>query len=89
MRQPYHAAMGKLETNVATLGRRVRNVRRATQRSIADLIERCTGDDVPDPPVKPSDPAHALQNLAKNNFCATGPRVACDLHQFQEASAEA
>jgi hypothetical protein len=45
MRQPYHAAMGKLETNVATLGRRVQSVRRATQRSIADLIERCSDDD--------------------------------------------
>lgn len=28
--------------------------------------------DVPDPPVEPNDAAHALQNLAKNNLCATG-----------------
>jgi hypothetical protein len=40
-RQPYHAAMGKLETNAATLKRRVQSVRRATKRSIADLIQRC------------------------------------------------
>jgi hypothetical protein len=40
-RQPYHAAMGKLETNAATLKRRVQSVRRATERSIADLIQRC------------------------------------------------
>ena len=43
-RQPYHAAMGKLETNAATLRRRVQSVRRATERSIADLIPRWTGD---------------------------------------------
>src|SRR5947207_13880945 len=28
--------------------------------------------EVPDPPVDQNDPAHALQNVAKNNFCATG-----------------
>lgn len=28
--------------------------------------------EVPDPPVEANDAAHALQNLAKNNFCATG-----------------
>jgi hypothetical protein len=43
-RQPYHAAMGKLEINAATLKRRVQSVRRATERSIADLIQRCAGD---------------------------------------------
>jgi len=43
-RQPYHAAMGKLETNAATLERRVQGVRRATERSIADLIQRCMDD---------------------------------------------
>jgi hypothetical protein len=43
-RQPYHAAMGKLETNAATLKRRVQSVRRATERSIADLIQRCADD---------------------------------------------
>jgi hypothetical protein len=42
--QPYHAAMGKLETNAATLKRRVQSVRRATERSIADLIQRCADD---------------------------------------------
>jgi hypothetical protein len=43
-RQPYHAAMGKLETNAATLKRRVQRVRHATERSIADLIQRCADD---------------------------------------------
>jgi hypothetical protein len=28
--------------------------------------------EVPDPPVAANDPAHALQNQAKSNFCATG-----------------
>jgi hypothetical protein len=46
-RQPYHAAMGKLETNAATLKRRVQSVRRATERSIADLIQRCADDGCP------------------------------------------
>jgi hypothetical protein len=40
-RQPYHAAMGKLETNPATLKRRVQGVRHATERSITDFIKRC------------------------------------------------
>jgi hypothetical protein len=43
-RQPYHAAMGKLETNAATLKRRVESVRRTTERSIADLVQRWTKD---------------------------------------------
>jgi hypothetical protein len=43
-RQPYHAAMGKLETNAATLKRRVQSVRRATERSIVGLIQRCADD---------------------------------------------
>ena len=43
-RQPYHAAMGKLETNAATLKRRVESVRCVTERSIADLIQRCMDD---------------------------------------------
>jgi len=33
--------MGKLETNAATLKRRVQSVRRATEQSIADLIQGC------------------------------------------------
>ncbi len=44
MRQPYHAAMGKLETNAATLKRRAQSVRRATETSIADLIQSCADD---------------------------------------------
>jgi hypothetical protein len=43
-RQPYHAATGKLETNTATLKRRMQSVRRATERSIADLTQRWTND---------------------------------------------
>ena len=42
----------------------------AKHRSIDD---NCAArGEVPDPPVEANDPAHALQNLAKNNFCATG-----------------
>ena len=40
-RQPYHAAMGKLETNATKLYRRTQSVRRATERSISDLLKRC------------------------------------------------
>ena len=36
--------MGKLETNAATLKRRVQSVRRATERSISDLMQRCADD---------------------------------------------
>jgi len=37
------------------------------------IDDNCPGrGEVPDPPVKPDDPAHALQNVPKNNFCATG-----------------
>ena len=39
--QPYHAAMGKLETNAAVLKRRVQSVRAATERSVTDVITRC------------------------------------------------
>ena len=42
--QPYHAAMGKLETNAATLKRRVQSVRHAAEKSIADLIQRRADD---------------------------------------------
>ena len=42
--QPYHAAMGKLETNGAKIKRRTQSVRRTTERSIVDLLKRC-GDD--------------------------------------------
>jgi len=44
MRQPYHAAMGMLETNAAKLTRRVQGVRRATERSVVDLLKRCADD---------------------------------------------
>src|SRR2546430_15283391 len=37
-RQPYHAAMGKLETDTTKINRRVRMVRSIAQRSIATLI---------------------------------------------------
>src|SRR6266487_6567613 len=36
--QPYHAAMGKLETDTTTINRRVRAVRSIAQRSIATLL---------------------------------------------------
>ena len=38
-RQPYHAAMGKLETDARKINRRVRVVRSIAQRSIATLID--------------------------------------------------
>ena len=37
-RQPYHAAMGKLETNATRLKRRIHDVRCTTERSIVDLL---------------------------------------------------
>jgi hypothetical protein len=37
-RQPYHAAMGKLETDPRKIAQRVRVVRRTAQRSIATLL---------------------------------------------------
>jgi len=37
-RQPYHAAMGKLETDTRRINRRLRVVRRITQKSIATLL---------------------------------------------------
>src|SRR5439155_9375336 len=45
MRQPYHAAMGMLETNAAKLTRRVQGVRRATERSVVDLLKRCADNE--------------------------------------------
>jgi hypothetical protein len=39
---------------------------------------------VPDPPVEPNDPAHALQNLAKNNFCATGTPTLVTFTSFKK-----
>jgi hypothetical protein len=43
-RQPYHAAMGKLETDTTKINRRVRMVRSITQQSIAMLISAYQGD---------------------------------------------
>ena len=40
--------------------------------------------EVPDPPVAPNDPAHALQNLAKNNFCATGSPTLVTFTSFKK-----
>ena len=37
-RQPYHAAMGKLETNTARLKSRLQIVRRATKHSVAKIV---------------------------------------------------
>jgi hypothetical protein len=37
-RQPYHAAMGKLETNATRLKGRIHDVRCTTKRSIVDLL---------------------------------------------------
>jgi hypothetical protein len=38
--QPYHAAMGKLETDETKLRHRTQSVRRATEKSIVDLLRR-------------------------------------------------
>jgi hypothetical protein len=40
-RQPYHAAMGKLETDTRRINRRVDVVRRTTEKSIAKLLAGC------------------------------------------------
>jgi hypothetical protein len=40
-RQPYHARMGKLETDSAKINARVRVVHRVTAKSIADLLANC------------------------------------------------
>ena len=40
-RQPYHAAMGKLETNARKLKGRVQIVRRVTKQSVAQVILDC------------------------------------------------
>jgi hypothetical protein len=39
-RQPYHAAMGKLETNAAKLKRRTQSVNRTAKKSVADLLKQ-------------------------------------------------
>jgi hypothetical protein len=54
----------------------------AKHRSIDD---NCAArGEVPDPPAEPNDPAHALQNLAKNNFCAIGPSVLVTFTNFKK-----
>ena len=40
--------------------------------------------EVPDPPVDQNDPAHALQNVAKNNFCATGTPALVTFTSFKK-----
>ena len=40
-RQPYHAAMGKLETNTTKINRRMRVVRGVAQQSIATFLASC------------------------------------------------
>ncbi len=40
-RQPYHAAMGKLETSAATLKHRLQIVRRATKQSVMKVLADC------------------------------------------------
>ena len=39
-RQPYHAVMGRLETNATKLKRRTESVRRATTKSVVNLLKR-------------------------------------------------
>jgi len=40
-RQPYHAAMGRLEMDTTKLKRRMQSVRQATEKSVVDLLKRC------------------------------------------------
>ncbi len=42
-RQPYHAAMGKLETDAAKLKRRTHRVDRMAKKAVADLLQRYLG----------------------------------------------
>jgi hypothetical protein len=44
-RQPYHAAMGRLETNANRLRWRTQSVRRTTEQSVIDLLRRCIDND--------------------------------------------
>ena len=39
---------------------------------------------MPDPPAEANDPADALQNLAKNNFCATGTQALVTFTSFKK-----
>jgi hypothetical protein len=39
-RQPYHAAMGRLETNAAKLKRRMQSVNRMAKKAVADLVQQ-------------------------------------------------
>ena len=41
-RQPYHAAMGMLETNAGKLKRRTQSIRRTTAKSVVDLLQQHT-----------------------------------------------
>jgi len=42
MRQPYHATTGVLETETTKLKRCMQSVRQATEKSVVDLLKRCT-----------------------------------------------
>jgi hypothetical protein len=44
-RQPYHAAMGKLETNARELKRRTQSIRCTTAKSVVDLLQRYIDND--------------------------------------------
>jgi len=41
--QPYHAAMGQLETDTIKLKRRTQSVDRLTKKAVADLLQQSTG----------------------------------------------
>jgi hypothetical protein len=43
-RQPYHAAMGQLETNAAKVKRRTQSVDRMARKAVADVLQRSTGN---------------------------------------------
>ena len=49
------------------------------------IDDNCPGrGEVPDPPVTANDPAHALQNQAKNNFCGTGTPALVTFTSFKK-----
>ena len=43
--QPYHARMGRLETNAVELKRRTQSVDRMAKKAVADLLQRSTDND--------------------------------------------
>jgi hypothetical protein len=103
-RQPYHAAMGRLETNASKLKRRTQSVRRATTKSVADLLRRCADYKVrsaglvvgsvidPDAIANPHIRAHALEGRLFRMTLAAALRsrgIRCGIFTERDAYATA